>query len=131
MDELQNIRELLEPCRKIVASDTLRQRISKMTATNHHKNVRRHWLWGGTSAAACMTIILGSILLQKNSTTSLNKTDCIVYSDGMLVIGNNAKSIAENDVAKMEKFMQTVAAQQATEEAKVYQFMNHKNTQKR
>ena len=79
----------------------------------------------GWRVAACVAILIGSIALLQNHTTS--EVDCIAYVEGAEVSGERAKVIAEADVARMEQFMQTVEAQRATEQAKVEQFMNHKN----
>lgn len=83
------------------------------------------WVW---RVAACVAILIGGITLLQNHTP--NETDCIVYVEGTEVRGERAKAIAEADVARMEQFMQTVEAQRATEQAKVEQFMNHKNYQR-
>lgn len=83
------------------------------------------FLTWGWRIAACVAILISSIALLQNHTTS--ETDCIAYVEGAEVSGERAKVIAEADVARMEQFMQTVEAQRATEQAKVEQFMNHKN----
>jgi hypothetical protein len=128
MDEYQDINELLKPCRRIVASDKLRQRVSELAANEQRLATKRQLLWGGASAAACMAIVLGCIsLLNTNS----KDTDCIVYAEGKMLVGEAAQTIAEADIAEMENFMQTIEAQRAAEEAKVQQFMNHQNTQNR
>ena len=128
MDEYQDIKELLKPRRTIVASDKLRQRVSEMTADKQRQMAKRQWLWGGASAAACMAIVLGCISLLN---TNYKDTDCVVYAEGNMLIGEAAQTIAEADVAKMENFMQTIEVQRAAEEAKVQQFLNHQNTQNR
>ena len=126
MDENQNIKELLKQHRKIAASDKLRRKVMEMTAAKHRQIVRRQWQWG---VAACVTIVLGGILLLRiNNGTRLNGADCVVYVAGKQIVGNAAQEIADADVAKMEQFMQTVVAQQTAEEAKVQEFMNHYNT---
>lgn len=126
MDEYQDIKELLMPRRPLVASDTLRKRVSKLAAIRRHQRARRQWLWGGASAAACMAIVLGCISLLN---TNYKDTDCIVYAQGKMLVGEDAQAIAEADVAKMENFMQAIKAQRAAEEAKVQQFMNHQTKQ--
>lgn len=128
MDEYQDIKELLKPRRTIVASDKLRQRVSEVTADKRRQTAKRQWLWGGASAAACMAIVMGCISLLN---TNYKDTDCVVYAEGNMLIGEAAQTIAEADVAKMENFMQTIETQRAAEEAKVQQFMNHQNTQNR
>lgn len=126
MDEYQDIKELLKPHRTIVASDNLRQRVSELAVNKHRQATRRQWLWGGASAAACMAIALGCISLLN---TNYKDTDCVVYAEGKLLVGEVAQTIAEADVTKMKNFMQTIEAQRAAEEAKVQQFLNHQNTQ--
>ena len=80
------------------------------------------WAW---RVAACVAILIGSVALLQNHITS--EADCIAYVEGKEVCGERAKVIAEADVARMEQFMQTVEKKRATEQAKVEQFMNHKN----
>ena len=128
MDEYQDIKKLLKPQRTIVASDNLRQRVSEMTAKAKRQTAKRQWLWGGASAAACMAIVLGCISLLN---TNRRDTDCVVYAEGKMLVGEVAHTIAEADVAKMENFMQTIETQRASEEAKVQQFMKHQNTHNR
>ena len=125
MDEYQDIKELLKPRRTLVASDKLRQRVNEMTADKQRQTAKRQWLWGGASAAACIAIVLGGISLLN---TNRRDTDCVVYAEGKMLVGEVAHTIAEADVAKMENFMQTIETQRASEEAKVQQFMNHQNT---
>ena len=128
MDEYQNIIEQLKPRRLIAASDKLRHRVSEIAVANQRSTVKHQWLWEVGSAAACIAIVMGGILLFRNNTTGSNN-DCVVYAEGKLVVGNSAKTIAEADVAKMEQFMQMVAQQNELEKEKVRQFMQHK-TQK-
>lgn len=129
MDENQNIKELLKPRREIAASDKLRRCVMEMTAAKYRPSVRQQWWWGG---AACVMIVLGVILLLRiSNATTLNDADCVVYVEGKQIVGYAAEEIAEADVAKMEKFMQTIVAQQTEEETKVQEFMNHYNTQNR
>ena len=128
MDEYQDIKKLLKPQRTIVASDNLRQRVSEMTANAKRQTAKRQWLWGGASAAACMALVLGCISLLN---TNDKDTDCVVYAEGKMLVGEAAQTIAEADIAKMENFMQTIETQRAAEEAKVQQFMNHQNTHNR
>ena len=61
---------------------------------------------------------------------SSDNSDCIVYVAGQKASGDEAQAIAEADVAKMERFMRTVEQQNAAEEEKVNQFMQHKSIQK-
>ena len=56
--------------------------------------------------------------------------DCIVYVAGQRAGSNEAQAIAEADVARMEQFMLTVAQQNAAEQEKVNQFMQHKSQPK-
>ena len=123
MEDFQDLRDMLKPRREIVASGELRERIGKATSRQNHKVVTHvPWLW---RAAACAAIIVGIVMLVGKYSPSGNN-DCIVYVDGKQVSDDAARSIAEADVARMEQFMQAVAAQQAEEEAKVNQFMQHK-----
>ena len=126
MDEYQDIEELLKPHRPLVASDTLRRRVSKLAANRSRQAARRQWLWAGASAAACMAIVLGCVSLLN---TNYKDTDCVVYAQGKVLVGEAAQTIAEADVAKMENFMQSIKAKQSAEEAKVQQFMNHQTKQ--
>ena len=125
MDEYQEIKELLKPHRPLVASDTLRKRVSKLAANRSRQAARRQWLWGGASAA-CLALLLGCYAWLY---TAPGDTDCIVYAQGKMLVGEDAQAIAEADVAKMENFMQAIKAQRAAEEAKVQQFMNHQTKQ--
>lgn len=90
------------------------------------KNLLLTWWW---RVAAAVVFLIGSIALLQNRTTS--ETDCIAYVEGIEVGGEEAKVIAEADVARMEKFMLMVEKQKATEQAKVEQFMNHNNSSRR
>ena len=125
MDEYQDIKELLMPRRPLVASDTLRRRVSKLAANRSRQAARRQWLWGGASAA-CLALLLGCYAWLN---IAPGDTDCIVYAQGKMLVGEAAQTIAEADVAKMESFMQAIKAQRAAEEAKVQQFMNHQTKQ--
>lgn len=123
MEDFQDLRDMLKPRREIVASGELRERIGKATSRQNRKMVTHiPWLW---SAAVCAAVIVGIVMFVGKYSLS-GKNDCIVYVDGKQVSDDAARSIAEADVAKMEQFMQAVAAQQAAEEAKVNQFMQHK-----
>lgn len=123
MEDFQDLRDMLKPRREIVASGELRERIGMATSRQKHKVVTHvPWLW---RTAACAAVIVGIVMLVEKYSPSGNN-DCIVYVDGKQVSDDAARSIAEADVAKMEQFMQAVAAQQAAEEAKVNQFMQHK-----
>lgn len=126
MDDYQDIKKLLKPQREIGASPQLRQRISAALA---RKSRAANNIWWQISAAAvaCLALILGTTLLIKPNTKD---SDCIVYVAGQKASGDEAQAIAEADVAKMEQFMQTVAQQNAAEEEKVNQFIQHKSVQK-
>ena len=126
MEDFQDIREMMKPRRAIKASSELRERIGEANACSQRRISTGKRLW---HAASCATIILGVTLLVKHHTTSLNH-DCIVYAGGVQVSDEDARNIAEADVAKMEQFMLTVARQRAEEEAKVNQFMQHKTLSK-
>lgn len=125
MDEYQDIKELLMPRRPLVASDTLRKRVSKLAANRSRQAARRQWLWSGASAA-CLALLLGCYAWLY---TAPGDTDCIVYAQGKMLVGEAAQTIAEADVAKMENFMQAIEAKQSAEEAKVQHFMNHQTKQ--
>lgn len=128
MDEYQDIKELLKPQRPIGASAQLRQRISDASAQKRRVAINTRWRWSA-AAAACVALVLGTTLLF-NNTPSTDNSDCIVYVAGQKASGNEAQAIAEADVAKMEQFMRTVEQQNAAEEEKVNQFMQHKSIQK-
>ena len=127
MDEYQDIKELLKPQRAIGASPQLRQRISDASAQKRRQANNTWWRWSA-AAAACLAVVLGTTLLFNNKIT--DNSDCIVYVAGQKTSGDEAQAIAEADVAKMERFMQTVAQQNASEQEKVNQFMQHKSLQK-
>lgn len=132
MDEYQDIKELLKPQRAIGASPQLRQRISDASAQKRRQANNTWWRWSA-AAAACLALVLGTTLLFNNKISimpSADNSDCIVYVAGQKASGDEAQAIAEADVAKMEQFMQTVAQQNAAEEEKVNQFMQHKSLQK-
>ena len=123
MDEYQDIRELLKPKRTIGASVHLRQRIGNALA--------QKWLWRA-AAAACVAMIVGVAMLfnSRSAVTPAGNSDCIVYVAGHKASGNEAQAIVEADVARMEQFIQTVAQQNAAEQEKVNQFMQHKYLEK-
>lgn len=127
MDEYQDIKELLKPQRAIGASAQLRQRISAVSAQKRSTANKTRWRWSA-AAAACLALVLGTTLLFNNKIT--DNSDCIVFVAGQKASGDEAQAIAEADVVKMEQFMQTVAQQNAAEEEKVNQFMQHKSLQK-
>ena len=132
MDEYQDIKKLLKPQRNISASAHLRQRISDASAQKRRPVNNIRWRWS-TTAAACLALILGATLLVNNKssvTPSADNSDCIVYVAGKQASSDEAKAIAGADVAKMEHFMRTVVQQNAAEEEKVNQFMQHKSLQK-
>ncbi|MBR6248240.1 MAG: hypothetical protein IKQ89_04500 [Muribaculaceae bacterium] len=122
MEEYQDIKELLKPRRTISASPQLRQRVGKALAQKHSS---ARWLW---KAAACAALMVGGTMLFYSRTST--DTDCIVYVAGQQASGDEARAIAEADVAKMEQFMLTVAQQNAAEQEKVSQFMQHKSQPK-
>ena len=127
MDEYQDIKKLLKPQRNIGASSQLRQRISNASAHKRRtaNNTRLRW---SAAAAASLTLIFGATLLLNNKITG--NSDCIVFVTGQKASGDEAEAIAKADVAKMEQFMHIVAQQNAAEEEKVNQFMQHKFLQK-
>lgn len=129
MDEYQDIRELLKPKRTIGASAHLRQRIGN--ALDQKCTTGTRWLWRA-AAAACVAMIVGVEMLfnSRSAITPAGNSDCIVYVAGQKAGGNEAQAIAEADVARMEQFMQTVAQQNAAEQEKVNQFMQHKYLEK-
>ena len=127
MEEFRDIRELLKPRRAIMASGNLRERIDEAISMSKPRITPGTWLWRTSRAAACVAIVLGVAWFVKHQATSSSvNNECIVYADGKQVSDAAARNIAEADVAKMEKFMQTVARQRTEEEAKVNQFMQHK-----
>ena len=73
--------------------------------------------------AACVAILLGCVTILCNSLAT-DDAECIVFVEGHQVSTEQARNIAEADVARMEQFMQTVATQRAVEEAKVKHFIN-------
>lgn len=128
MDEFQNIKDLLKPKRTIGASSDLRQRISKASVQKRNTVNKTRWLWG--AAAACVALIFCTTLLFNKKSAITSSGDCIVFVAGQQAVGDDAQAIAEADVAKMEQFMRTVAQQNAAEQDKVNQFMQHKSQQK-
>ena len=128
MDEFQNIKDLLKPKRTIGASSDLRQRISKASVQKRNTVNKTRWLWG--AAAACVALIFCTTLLFNRKSAITSSGDCIVFVAGQQAEGDDAQAIAEADVAKMEQFMRTVAQQNAAEQEKVNQFMQHKSQQK-
>ena len=125
MDEYQEIKELLKPRRTIGASAQLRQRIGDASARKRKTAGNTRW-W---TAAACVALMMGATLFFA-ITPAADNSDCIVYIAGQKVSSDQAHAIAEADVARMEQFMHTVAQQNAAEQEKVNQFMQHKSLQK-
>lgn len=82
------------------------------------------WTWA-LRAAACVAIALSTIAISHN--IEQQRGDCIVYVEGEKVDTDLAHKIAEADIAKMQQFMRIVNEQNAQEEAKVKQFINHIN----
>ena len=130
MDEYQDIKELLRPRRSIGASPALRQRVRAASAHNH-RPPGAMWL-RGAAAAACIVLMVGAAMFfnGKESIASSRGSECVVYVAGQKASGDEAQSIAEADVARMEQFMRTVALQNAAEQEKVNQFMQHKSLEK-
>ena len=95
----------------------------KFKATKLHKSI---WSWP-LRVAACAAIVLGIFALFQHININRDDSNCIVYVAGKRTSAKEAHIIAEADVAKMQLFMQVVNEQQAQEEAKVEQFMNHIN----
>lgn len=87
------------------------------------------WSWT-MRVAASVAILLGTIAVFHQISLKAMNEDCIVYVAGERASAAVAHQIAEADVAKMQRFMQMVSEQKATEEAKVEQFMNHINQSK-
>lgn len=129
MDEYQDIKELLKPKCTIGASAHLRRRIGNASAQKRSTSTR--WLWRAATAA-CLALMVGTTMLfnSKNDITPSDNNYCIVYVAGQKASGNEAQAIAEADVVRMEQFMQTVAQQNAAEQEKVNQFMQHKYSEK-
>ena len=125
MDEYQDIKELLKPRRTIGASAQLRQRIGDASARKRKTAGNTRW-W---TAAACVALMMGATLFFA-ITPAADNSDCIVYVAGQKASSDQAHAIAEADVARMEQFMRTVAQQNAAEQEKVNQFMQHKSQQK-
>lgn len=125
MDEYQDIKELLKPRRTIGASAQLRQRIGDASARKRKTAGNTRW-W---TAAACVALMMGATLFFA-ITPAADNSDCIVYVAGQKASSDQAHAIAEADVARMEQFMHTVAQQNAAEQEKVNQFMQHKSQQK-
>lgn len=95
----------------------------KLEASKPHKSI---WSWA-LRVAACAAIVLGAFALFQHININRDNGNCIVYVAGKRVCAEEAHIIAEADVAKMQQFMRVVNEQQAQEEAKVEQFMNHIN----
>ena len=129
MDEYKDIKDLLKRQRQIGASAHLRQRVSKALAQKRNTSTR--WMWSGV-AAACAAMIVGVIMFfnSKSSIAPSHNDNCIVYVAGQKASGDEAQAIAKADVARMQQFMQTVARQNAAEQEKVNQFMQHKFLEK-
>lgn len=127
MDEYQDIKELLRPSRSIGASQALRQRVRAVSAQKHKGTI---W-FRSAAAAACIVLIVGAAMLfsGRGSVASSLGSECTVYVAGQKAGSDEARAIAEADVARMEQFMRTVAQQNASEQEKVNQFMQHKSQQ--
>ena len=128
MDEYQDIKELLRPRSSIGASQALRQRVRAVSAQKHRGTI---W-FRSAAAAACIVLIVGAAMLfnGKESIASSRGSECIVYVAGQKASADEALAIAEADVARMEHFMCAVAQQNAAEQEKVNQFMQHKSLEK-
>ena len=127
MDEYQDIKELLKLRREINATAKLRQRIREASAKRRLMERRKLWQWS-SAVAACVTFVLATTVLFKSNINSNENSNCIVYVAGKQVCGTDARDIAEADFAKIDKFLQTIKAQQTAEKNKVQQFINHYNT---
>lgn len=125
MNEYQDIKELLKPRRTIGASAQLRQRIDDASARKRKTAGNTRW-W---TAAACVALMMGATLFFA-ITPAADNNECIVYVAGQKVSSDQTHAIAEADVARMEQFMHTVAQQNAAEQEKVNQFIQHKSQQK-
>lgn len=95
----------------------------KLEASKPHKSI---WSWA-LRVAACAAIVLGAFALFQHININRDNDNCIVYVAGKKASAEEAYKIAEADVAKMQQFMRVVNEQQAQEEAKVEEFMNHIN----
>lgn len=117
---------LIEETKVLMA---LSRSVNIVEAKKSHKPI---WTWV-MRTAACFAILLGALFIYRYS-TQINfitgSNDCIVYVAGERANDKVALEIAEADVAKMQRFMQTVNEQKASEQAKVEQFMNHINQKK-
>lgn len=90
-----------------------------------HKPV---WAWA-MRVAACAAIAVLALGIYLHYDLKADD-DCIVYVAGERASDKVAHEIAESDIAKMQRFMQTVNEHKALEQAKVEQFMNHINQSK-
>lgn len=127
MDEYQDIKELLRPRRSIGASLALRQRVRAVSAQKHKGTI---W-FRSAAAAACIVLIVGAAMLfnGKGAVATSCGRECVVYVAGQKTSGNEARAMAEADVARMEQFKRTVAQHNDAEQEKVNQFMQHKSQQ--
>ena len=129
MEEYNDIKDLLKPKRTIKATPDLRQRVHAATAMSGH-NKKSLSPWFRSIAAACAVLVLGITFIFVGEMTvsqPADNTDCIVFVSGQRVSADNARAVAEADVARMHHFITTVAMQNAAEEEKVNKFLQHKN----
>ena len=98
-------------------------RLLKLKAVRAQKSV---WSWA-FRAAASVAIVLSAFTIYHNIKFNHQHDNCIVYVAGEKVSSEKAHKLAEADVAKMQKFRQTVNELNAQEESKVEKFMNQIN----
>lgn len=85
------------------------------------------WTFGTAAAAILMACVA---IFRDIAYRSPDDPTCIAYVAGRQADNETAQKTAEADVARMERFMRTVTAQKAAEEAKVDQFKNLTNISK-
>lgn len=94
----------------------------KFSSVTKHQATHILLKWG-LRVAACVIILLACVTILRND-LFMDDVECIAFVEGHQVSTEQARNIAESDVAKMEQFMQIVATRRAAEEAKVKQFIN-------
>ena len=94
----------------------------KFSSVTKHQATHILLKWG-LHVAACVIILLACVTILRNDLFT-DDVECIAFVEGHQVSTEQARNIAESDVAKMEQFMQIVATRRAAEEAKVKQFIN-------
>ena len=95
----------------------------KFSSVTKHQATHILLKWG-LRVAACVIILLACVTILRNDLFT-DDVECIAFVEGHQVSTEQARNIAESDVAKMEQFMQIVATRRAAEEAKVKQFINN------